>query len=282
MTYLIKGLWTALATPFVKEVLDEEGLRRNLRLQQEAAVDGILALGTTGEAPTLTMEESEKILSICKETLIPLMVGTGTNSTRTTIERTQWAYDHGADYALVVTPYYNKPPQEGILAHFLEVATYSPLPIVVYNHRGRTGVNIETSTLKRIAEHPKIISVKDASGDINQIMQVIQQIPKLSVMSGDDALTYATIKAGGQGVISVASNAVPELMKRLVNGEYEIHKQMAPVFEALSLETNPIPIKGLMDILGMAAGQCRLPLIQEKKETREKLKWSIEMLMSLS
>lgn len=279
---MIKGLWTAIVTPFREGELDEKGLRENLRFQRECEVDGIAALGTTGESPTLSPQECERVVDICREVYLPLMVGTGTNCTRTTIEKTRWAKEFGADFALIITPYYNKPTQEGIYRHFMAVADAVDIPIVVYNHKGRTGVNIETKTLKRMAQNANIVAVKEASGSLEQAMDVIREISHLRVMSGDDKLTYPIMSLGGHGVISVSSNLVPELMRRLVYSENAraIHFELMPLFEATCLETNPIPLKAMMHLAGMAAGECRLPLCEPQPETMKRLQWLIETLTS--
>jgi len=279
---MIKGLWTAIVTPFKEGRLDERGLRENLRFQKENNVDGITALGSTGESPTLTHGECDRILEICKEFYLPLMVGTGTNCTQTTIEKTTWAKECGADFALIMTPYYNKPTQEGIYRHFMAVADAVDIPIVVYNHPGRTGVNIKTETLKRMAAHPSVVAVKETSGDIDQASCVMREIPKLRVMSGDDNLTFPLMALGAHGVISVSSNLIPHLMRELVYSENarELHFELIPFFDATNIETNPIPIKAMMRMAGMAAGECRLPLCGPQPENEKKLQWLIETLTS--
>ncbi len=262
--------YTALITPFDEEgCLDEEGLRKNLFRQQ--TVDGIAALGTTGEMPTLSLEEKKRFLSIARETDLALMVGCGANSTSQTIENLNLAADHGADSALVVTPYYNKPTQEGLFCHFETLARTSPLPIILYNIQGRTSVNLASETLKRLIAFPQIIGIKEASGSIEQITEAIalkKERPDFLVYAGDDLMTLPTMALGGDGVISVASNLVPMLMKELVDacqaGSYahaqQVNALLLPLFKASNWETNPIPIKAAMEIAGFAAGSPRLPL----------------------
>lgn len=277
----LEGLFTALITPFKNDALDEQGLRQLIQRQLAAQVSGIVILGTTGESATVTEEEKERILAIALEeaqdkTL--LIAGTGSNSTEKTIRETQRAYELGFNAALVVTPYYNKPTQEGIYQHFKALSSATPLPLIAYNIQGRTGVNIETPTLMRLAHLPHLIGVKEASGNVNQMADVLyalkqEQLP-LSVLCGDDGLTLPLIALGGQGVISVVSNLFPIDMMRLVQaalaGDFararKEHEALLPFFRAVFLETNPIPIKAALHHLGLPAGSCRLPLsgLQDK------------------
>lgn len=281
-----EGAFTALVTPFMKGQLDEEGLAKNIRFQIEQGIDGIVPLGTTGESATLTQEEQIRVISIAvKEAKdkIPVMVGTGANCTRTTIEKTKRAHDLGADAALIVTPYYNKPTQEGIFRHFEAIATNVQIPIMVYNNPGRAVINIETSTLCRIAALPNIVGVKEASGNINQMGDVIHEttaLPHFTILSGDDALTYPLMAMGGSGVISVLSNLVPGLVSQMVralkDGNFEtartIHFQLLPLCKAAFAETTPVPIKTAMHLCGMAAGGCRLPLYEMGQSNVENLR----------
>ena len=272
----IKGVITALITPFTQSgEVDYEGLRANIRFQIEQGVSGILPLGTTGETPTLTREEQDEIIKISVEEAkgkVLVMVGTGTNSTKTTIKYTQRAQELGADMALVVTPYYNKPTQEGIYQHFKAVTQSVSLPVMIYNIQGRTGKNIETSTMQRIAALPNVVSVKEASGDVNQMGDVLSSIANdsFTVMSGDDGLTLPLLSLGGMGVVSVVSNLVPGKVVEMVNsglsGNFtkarELHLELLPLFKGAFIESNPQPIKYLMARAGMAAGPCRLPLME--------------------
>jgi len=282
----MKGVYTALITPFKNGEVDYEGLRQNIKFQINNGVRGILPLGTTGETPTLTRDEQDQIIKVSVDEArgkVKVMIGTGTNSTKTTIENTQRAQQLGADIALVVTPYYNKPTQEGIFLHFKAVAESVPLPILVYNIAGRTGKNIETATLKRIAQIPNVIGVKEASGNINQMGDVISTIAAqqdFSVMSGDDGLTLPLMSLGGQGVVSVVSNLVPQDVVDMVNaglqGDFkkarEIHYRLLPLFKGAFIETNPMPIKKAMELQEMPSGGCRLPLCEMQPENIEKLK----------
>ncbi len=274
---LLRGVTTALITPFLTDgAVDYEGLRQNVRFQIEHGIRGLLPLGTTGETPTLNNSEQEEIVRLVVEEAkaagknTPVMVGVGTNSTHKTIQNAQRALEWGADALLVVTPYYNKPTQEGIVAHFSAVSAATDLPIVVYNIKGRTGTNIATPTLKRIAEQKNVIAVKEASGDIDQMMDVLVEIPEIAVYSGDDSMTFPLACLGGQGVISVVSNLLPGLVVDMVGQALagnverarELHFTLLPMFKAAFIESNPGPIKYAMDRKGLAAGPLRLPLVE--------------------
>jgi len=291
----INGVHTALITPFnSNDQLDEEGLRHNIRFQLKAGINGLVLLGTTGETPTLHPQEKERILKIVAEEnslKIPVTVGTGSYSTVQTIENCHWAQNLGADFAMIVTPYYNKPTQEGIYQHFKKISESCSLPIIVYNIMGRTGQNIQTDTLKRLADLPSIIGVKEASGNITQMMDVLASITThrkdFHVFSGDDVLTLPLIAAGGHGVISVLSNLLPAQVKSLTEAALEgdfararkMHYELLPLFKGAFIETNPIPIKKAMELCGMPAGQCRLPLCELMPDSELKLK---EILHSYS
>jgi 4-hydroxy-tetrahydrodipicolinate synthase len=274
---LFRGVTTAMITPFLTNgEVDHKGLRQNVRFQIENGVQGLLPLGTTGETPTLNNKEQENIVRLVIEEArtsgknTSVMVGVGTNSTSRTIENAQKAQEWGADALLVVTPYYNKPTQKGIVAHFSAVSTATNLPIVVYNIKGRTGTNIATPTLKQIARQKNVIAVKEASGDIAQMMDVLTEVPEIAVYSGDDALTFPLVCLGGQGVISVVSNLLPGLVVDMVDqalaGNVErargLHFTLLPMFKAAFVESNPGPIKYAMARKGLAAGPLRLPLVE--------------------
>lgn len=272
---MIKGLYTALITPFTPDgEIDLAGLRTLIERQIAAGVDGILVLGTTGEAPTLTADEKITIIETARDTIkgrLPLMVGTGSNSTQQTITQSKQAESLGASSLLIVTPYYNKPTQEGLLKHFSAIAEAVTLPILAYNIQGRTGVNLATETLRKI---PRLAGVKEASGNLAQMMQVYQTIcqnnENFSLMSGDDALTLPLMALGGHGVISVISNLYPEELKNLVKacfqGQFEqakkMHYALLSAIHSAFVETNPISIKAMMRKEGLPAGKCRLPLCE--------------------
>ena len=283
----LKGAFTAMVTPFLNDELDEKGLVQNIGRQIQAGVAGLVFLGTTGEAATLSEAEQKRVIEIgvreAKGKAL-VLVGTGSNSTRLTIEKTQRAKDLGADIALIVTPYYNKPSQEGIYRHFEAVAKGVALPVLVYNIQGRTGVNIETPTLLRIAGLPHVVGVKEASGNLGQAGDVIYTIakryPRFAVLSGDDAATLPMMALGASGVVSVVSNLIPERIVALVRAALasnflearKIHEENLPLFKNAFIEVNPVPIKEAMNFCGMAAGSPRLPLCEMSPENLEKLK----------
>ncbi len=278
----LEGCFTAMITPFNPDgSVDLEGLKRNVQHQLEGGVAGLIPLGTTGESPTITEEERIAIVKTVVAEVngrVPVIVGTGSNSTAKTIKATQQAKELGADGALVVSPYYNKPSQEGLYHHFESIAEGVDLPIIVYNIKGRTGVNIETPTMKRIAEFKNVVAVKEASGDINQMQDVIRETD-LVVLSGDDGMTFPLMGLGGKGVISVVSNLLPdkvsELCQLMLDGNNEaaerLHNELAPLFEVAFVETNPVPIKKAMELKGLAAGPVRQPLWEMVPESEEKL-----------
>lgn len=283
----LKGTVTALITPFANNVVDKKGLADNIDFQMAQGINGILLLGTTGEASTLSREEQTDVISIGVDRgkgRVPIWVGTGSYCTRQTIEKTQIAKDLGADVALVVTPYYNKPSQEGIYRHFEAIATKVDIPLVVYNIPGRSGTNIETTTLLRIAGLPNVIGVKEASGNLSQVGDIfhtiLSQHPEFLVFSGDDVLTLPMMALGAVGVISVVSNLVPDRMVALtcaaLAGEFalakKIHYELLPLYQAAFIETNPVPIKTAMTLCGIPSGNCRLPLHELAPKNLEHLK----------
>ena len=283
---MFKGAITAIVTPFNQDgSLDEESLRKLVEFQVKNKIDGIVPCGTTGESPTLNKSEQEKVIEIVIDSSkgkVPVIAGSGSNSTRHAIEMTKRASELGADASLQVCPYYNKPTQEGLYRHFSEIANAVDIPIIIYNIAGRTGVNMETSTLARLAkEHSNIAGVKEASGNISQMMEVISMLPKeFCVLSGDDNMTLPLMALGGKGVISVASNIIPKEMHELceyaMKGNFEKAKQMhynlLPLFKGIFIETNPIPIKAALAMKEMIKESYRLPMCEMKEENKEKLK----------
>ena len=272
----LTGAFTALITPMKDNGdIDFDGWRRLVRFQLENGIDGLVPIGTTGETPTLDEAEEERLLEIVMKEAggrVPVIAGSGSNSTRHAVLYTKRAKDFGADAALVVTPYYNKPNDEGLLRHFEAVATVG-IPVIVYNIASRTGRNIPTPVMEQLAKMPNIVGVKEASGDINQMADVINTIkrPKngaFTVLSGDDALTLPLLALGGDGVISVISNLVPARVAALVKaglaGDFEtarnIHYELLPLVKAAFIETNPVPIKRALEFAGLPAGPTRLPL----------------------
>lgn len=293
----LEGTITALVTPFKNHEVDEEGLRNNIRYQIAQGINGIVLLGTTGEASTLSTEEQTRIITIGVEEAkgkVPVWVGTGSYCTAQTMERTKRAKDLGADVALIVTPYYNRPTQEGIYRHFEAIASHVDLPIVAYNIPGRCGTNIEASTILRIADLPNMKGIKESSGNILQTADFFHAIhrkyPGFHIFSGDDSLALPMIALGAVGLISVVSNLIPDQIRSLVhaalNNQFErakeMHYHLLPLFKTAFIETNPIPIKTAMNICGMAAGECRLPLCQMSKENVSTLhKLLIQMQLAI-
>jgi 4-hydroxy-tetrahydrodipicolinate synthase len=285
---MFEGSFVALVTPFKNGILDEEGLRKNVQFQIENGTHGLVPCGTTGEAPTLTEEEHARVVEIVvKESggRIPVIAGTGSNSTQKTIANTQRAKDQGVNGALVVSPYYNKPTQEGLYQHFHSVASEADLPLILYNIPGRTGVNIEPETIARLSKLKQIVGVKEASGSLDSVSAIRSLCDEeFIVLSGDDSLTLPMMAVGSKGVISVIANIVPRDLSRMVesflNGEIsqsrELHQKLFPLTKAMFVETNPIPIKTAMDLVEMPAGGVRLPLAPMSDVNLNKLKKALK------
>jgi len=275
----LKGAITALITPMKENGdVDYDAFRRLVNFQLEQGIDGIVPLGTTGETPTLEDDEEEKLIRIAVDEAkgkVPVIIGAGSNSTKHMVMYTKRAKDMGADMAMVVTPYYNKPNDSGLLQHF-QAAAGVGIPVLVYNIASRTGRNIPTPLMEKIAAIPGIMAVKEASGDIAQMTEVLQTIafPRrggnrpFSVLSGDDSMTLPLMALGGDGVISVIANLVPARVKALTKaclaGDFEegrrIHFELLPLMKAAFVETNPVPIKQAMTWAGLPGGTVRLPL----------------------
>jgi 4-hydroxy-tetrahydrodipicolinate synthase len=280
----MKGAITALVTPFTAEGhVDYDGLRKLARWQVKQGINGILVLGTTGEAPTIEDHERTSIIkTVISEVKgkVPVIVGTGTYSTKHSVHYSKEAQSLGADAVLVVTPYYSKPTDEGIYQHFKAIAESIRIPVIVYNIVGRTGRNIDAPLMKRLSTIRNIEYVKEASGNMEQMMQILRQAPKLKVFSGDDCMTLPLMSLGGVGVISVVSNLVPGKVSKMCNyglkGKMKkaqsLHYELLPLFKAAFIETNPIPIKAAMRMAGLPAGGYRLPMCEMQDENREKLK----------
>jgi 4-hydroxy-tetrahydrodipicolinate synthase len=287
---MFKGTFTAIVTPFNEdESLDLETLKKLVNFQVENKIDGIVPCGTTGESPTLEHDEHKQVVQTVVEAAsgkAKVIAGAGSNSTKHAVELTKLAADLGADGTLHVCPYYNKPTQEGLFRHFSAVAKASDKPIVVYNIQGRTGINMETATLARLAkEYSNIVAVKEASGDINQMQEVIDTLPKeFDVLSGDDKMTLPLMKIGGRGVISVASNIIPGDVKQLtayaLSGDLqkaeELHNKLLPLFEGIFVETNPVPIKAALAMKGMLKEAYRLPMCEMQAENKDQLRKLLE------
>jgi len=282
----VQGVYTALVTPFDEAgQVNYEVLGELIERQVAAGVAGVVPMGTTGESPTLFNAEHDEVVRFTVEKAagrVQVWAGTGSNNTEQAKRTTRAAQEAGADGALVVTPYYNKPSQSGLKRYFEEIAGITDLPILVYNIKGRTAVNIETDTLAEIARIPNVVAVKEASGDISQMADVIAQVSQggdkpFYVVSGDDALTLPLMSLGGHGVVSVVGNLVPGRMVALVeaaaSGDFEaarkIHYELLDLFKASFIETNPVPIKEAMNLCGLNTGGVRSPLAGLTAASRE-------------
>ncbi len=276
---MFEGSFVAIVTPFKNGKLDEPSFRNLLKFHIENGTDGIVPCGTTGESATLTHEEHHQVISIAVEECkgkIPVLAGTGSNSTKEAIELTQHAEKAGADGALLITPYYNKPSQEGLYQHFLAVAKETSLPIILYNVPGRTSVNMLPSTVGRLAKDRKnIVGIKEASGSLGQISEVIALCGgDFSLLSGDDALLWPILAVGGKGVISVSANVVPgkvsDLCKKAKNNQNDdarkLHYQLMHLNNIMFIDTNPVPVKAALSLMGMISAELRPPLTELSEE----------------
>ena len=284
----IEGLYTALITPFSNGRVDYGRLKEIVEQQIAGGVDGILPTGTTGESPTLSVEEHleviEKVIEFANGRC-RIMAGTGANSTEEAVKLTACAKKMGADSSLQVTPYYNKPTQEGLYRHFSKIADDCGLPIVLYNVPGRTGTAIAADTVARLASNPNVIALKEAGGSVERVSEVLN-LCDITVMSGDDSLTLPMMSVGAKGVISVASNIFPAELKKMVDfcnaGNFaeglKIHRKFYKLFKDLFLESNPIPVKAAMAMLGMIEEEYRLPLCPVSDKTRAVLKATLDEL----
>jgi len=285
---MFTGSMVALVTPFRKGRLDEKALRSLIEFQIREGTSVIVPCGTTGESATLSYEEHDHVIELTVKAArgrVPVVAGTGSNSTEEAIALTRHAKKTGVDGALLICPYYNRPTQEGLFQHFKAVAKAVDLPLVLYNIPSRTGVNLLPSTAARLLEFRTIVGIKESSGNPQQISDLIHLCgDRLVVISGDDALTLPIIALGGKGVISVAANLVPrdcaELVKAAVKGDLErarrLHYRMSSLVEALFLETNPVPVKTALKIMGRCDAEVRLPLCPMTKANREKLEKAIK------
>ncbi|MFH1010844.1 MAG: 4-hydroxy-tetrahydrodipicolinate synthase [bacterium] len=284
------GLWIALVTPFGGNRLDETSLRTILRELRGARVNGFIPVGTTGEGPTLSDSERRRVVEICLEEAggIPVVPGTGTYSTEETIRRTQEAAEMGVQGAMVLTPYYNKPTQEGLLAHFRAVARATNLPLLLYNIPSRTGVNIEPATLAKLAELPTISAIKEASGSLSQISDIHARVgDRIAILSGDDGLTLPVLSVGGRGVVSVLGHIVPDIILDMISSyekrdntrALQCHEKLLPLCRALFLETSPAPIKAALAMLGKCSEDVRLPLVTVKESTRQEIRAALEQVL---
>lgn len=286
----LRGAFTALVTPFTPDgALDEAGFTRLVERQLDLGIDGLVPCGTTGESPTTSHEEDDRLIGIAVAAVarrgltgrVPVIAGTGSNSTATAVAATRRAAAAGADAALVVAPYYNKPDQRMLEAHYRTVADEGGLPVVVYNVPGRTSCNVDASTVLRLAEHPGIIAVKEASANLEQIMTIVRDRPAgFSVLSGDDSWTFALLALGGDGVISVASNEIPAEMTRLCalarDGAWDearaLHERLLELMRANFISPNPVPVKAALAEMGLIHDVLRQPLLPLADELRPRLR----------
>ena len=288
---MFTGTGTALVTPFGCEgSLDEPVVRALIKRQIEAGIDFLVPCGTTGESPTLTHEEHLRVVEIAVELAkgkVPVLAGAGGYNTAEVITLARELAEIGVDGILSVTPYYNKPTQEGLFQHYRAIAEAVPLPIILYSVQGRTGVNIEPATVKRLAQIENIVGIKEASGHISQMAAILNAVPdNFIVLSGDDAITLPLVALGGCGVISVVSNEVPAEMAQLtrlaVQGDFEhareIHRRFHPLMEINFVESNPIPVKAAMAEMGLLEPVWRLPLVPPKAENQTRIRSVLESL----
>ncbi len=281
---MLKGAITAIVTPFKNGSLDEAAYRELIEFQIKGGIQGIVPCGTTGESPTLSHAEHKRVVETCIDQVkkrVPVIAGSGSNNTAEAVELTKHAQKAGADYALMITPYYNKPTQEGLYQHYKTVAAQTKIPIVVYNVPGRTSLNLLPETMARLAELPNIVGLKDATGDLKQGAKTLELCgDKITVLSGDDFTTFPLLCVGGMGVISVVSNVVPGDMAGMCNAFFagdlkkarELHYKMWPLTEAMFYETNPVPVKTALKLMGKITGEVRQPLCPMSTANEDKLK----------
>ena len=284
MKRVFQGSMVAVVTPFKDGRVDEAKVRELVEFHIKNGTDVLVPCGTTGESPTLSHDEHRRVIELAIQTAnkrIPVVAGTGSNSTAEAIDLTRFAKNAGADGALVVLPYYNKPTQQGLIAHCRAIADAVELPLILYNIPGRTGINMLPETLAVLADHPNIVGMKEATGNLEQMTHdIVLCGAKLSFLSGDDTLTLPLMAVGGKGVISVVANIVPrdvaDLTRAFLSGDWkrarELHLKLFPLCQAMFCETNPIPVKTAMALMGMINGELRLPLCPMSEANLTKLK----------
>lgn len=284
MKRVFQGSMVAVVTPFKDGRVDEVKVRELVEFHIKNGTDVLVPCGTTGESPTLSHDEHRRVIELAIQTAnkrIPVVAGTGSNSTAEAIDLTRFAKNAGADGALVVLPYYNKPTQQGLIAHCRAIADAVELPLILYNIPGRTGINMLPETLAALADHPNIVGMKEATGNLEQMTHdIVLCGAKLSFLSGDDTLTLPLMAVGGKGVISVVANIVPrdvaDLTRAFLSGDWkrarDIHLKLFPLCQAMFLETNPIPVKTAMALMGMIGGELRMPLCPMSEANLSKLK----------
>lgn len=281
---MFSGAFTAIVTPFKNGQVDEKSVKNLIRFGIDGGVSGFIPCGTTGESPTLSHDEHNRVVELTVKEVagqVKVIAGTGSNSTSEAISLTRHAKKVGADAALLVSPYYNKPTQEGLFKHFAAIAEEVDIPLVLYNIQGRTGVNIENATVQRLSKIPNIVGVKEASGSILQMSEVIRLCdPEFDVLSGDDQMTFPLMALGGKGVISVVTNIIPDRMSALVRhmlaGEVDkaraIHFEIFELCQTMFVETNPIPIKAALGLMGKIEPEFRLPLCSPSPASLDKIR----------
>ncbi len=281
---MLEGAITAIVTPFKKGQVDEQAYRELIEYGIKGGIHGIVPCGTTGESATLSYAEHKKVVEICIDQVkkrLPVIAGTGSNNTAEALELTKHGQQAGADYALMITPYYNKPTQEGLYQHYKTIAGETKIPIVVYNVPSRTSLNLLPETMARLAEIPNIVGVKEASGDLKQVAKILELCgDKITVLSGDDFTALPLLAIGGKGVISVISNVAPQDMAGLCNaffqgdleGARKLHFKMWPLMEAMFYETNPAPAKTALKMMKKITGEVRQPLCPMSPANEEKLR----------
>lgn len=285
---MFQGTYTAIVTPFSPDgSVDFDKLRELIGIQAEAGIDGVVPVGTTGESPSLSYEEHSKVIEVAVEAAagkMKVIAGTGANSTAEALELTERAKDAGADGTLQVTPYYNKPNQEGLIQHFSAVAEIG-LPVVLYNVPGRTGREIAVDTVVSLSGHPNIVAVKEAGGSVDRVSATLTRCD-ITVLSGDDSLTFPMMAVGGKGVISVASNVAPAPLVRMthlaLDGKWdearELHMKYYPLFTDLFIDTNPIPVKAAMAMMGLIEEVYRLPMCAMSNSLKNTLRATLREL----
>lgn len=285
---MFSGSFVAIVTPFANGKFDEKTMAELIEFQISNGTHGIVPCGTTGESATLSPKEHERVVAATVEMVhkrVPVIAGTGSNSTQEAVSLTKHAKTAGADGALLITPYYNKPTQEGLFRHFEAIARSVDLPLILYNIPGRTSINMLPSTVARLSQIESIVGIKEGSGSLQQVSDIIHQTKDdFLVLSGDDPLTLPMMALGGKGVITVTANVAPKDMSSMVsaalNSDFQearrLHFKLAPIFGALFLETNPIPVKAALAMMGKGSDEVRLPLTTLAKEFRPKLKEALQ------
>ncbi len=281
---MLQGAITAIVTPFKDGKLDEGAYRELIEFQIKGGINGIVPCGTTGESATLTHEEHKRVVEACVDQVkkrVPVVAGTGSNNTAEAVELTRHAEQAGADYALLITPYYNKPTQEGVYQHFKTVADNTSIPIVVYNVPSRTSLNLLPETMARLAEFKNIVAIKEATGDLKQCAKIVELCgDKITLLSGDDFTVLPLLAIGGAGVISVVSNVAPrdmaDMCAAFAKGDLKtaqkLHYKMWPLMEAMFYETNPTPAKTALNMMGKISGEVRQPLCPMSPANQDKLR----------